>query len=336
MILYITSPTVNAGKTMFSAGLGAYWLNNGRKVGYLNILPAGAGEPAGIYRDAAFIKKILTLQEPVETLSSAIGPHGEGIRQAVEAVSGQKDIVIVEGSGLNAAAEIVEALAAKALIVHDYASPLSSGIAEYQKLGSRLMGVVINKVPSRNIERAREQVSKEAASSGIPVLGIIPEERILMALSVGDLAEALQGKILNSPEKSGDLIENIMMGSSTFDRGAAYYNRKNNKAVILWGDRPGFRKAAISNLQSAALQTSTRCLVISANSVPIAAVSQKALEKQVPVISAPGTLPSLITALEKAMEHLKFGQEKKLPQLEEVLGRSLNLKLISADLGLAI
>jgi uncharacterized protein len=317
---------------MLSAGLGAYWLNNARKVGYLKIVPVGT---TGIDRDAAFVKKIFNLPEPAETLSPAVGSHGEGLRQAVEATCAQKEILIVEGPVLNTSSEIIEALAARVLIVHDYGTPFSSGIAEYQKLGSRLMGVVVNKVPQRNLEQKREQLSKEAAASGITILGLVPEERLLMTLSIGDLSEALQGKILNNPEKSGDLIENIMMGSSTFDRGPAYYNRKSNKAVILWGDRPGFRKAAIANLQTAALQTSVRCLVISANAVPIAAVSQKAQEKQVPIISAPGTLPSLVASLEKAMESLRFRQEQKMPYLEKALLGSLDMKLISADLGLA-
>ena len=172
-------------------------------------------------------------------------------------------------------------------------------------------------------------------SSNIPVLGLIPENRLLMTLSIADLAQTLKGKILNNTEKSEELIEYFMMGSSTFDRGAAYYNRRNNKAVILWGEHAGFRKAAISNLQLAALQTSIRCLVISANSEPIPAVSQKAVEKQVPVISAPGSMLSLITILENSMGRLKFRQEQKLPRLEETLSQNLNLKLISEELGLA-
>ena len=120
---------------------------------------------------------------------------------------------------------------------------------------------------------------------------------------------------MNNAEKSEDLIENFMMGSSTFDRGAAYYNRKNNKAVILWGERPGYRKAAIANLQSAALQTSIRCLVISSGSEPIPAVSQKAMEKQVPVISAPGSIPIAGYVSRKLDGCLKFRQEKKLPPI---------------------
>jgi uncharacterized protein len=334
--LYITSPSANSGKTMLSAGLGKYWLNNGKKVGYLKLVPGGSGDNSGINKDAAFIKKIFNLPDAVETLFTAAEAKGPGFRQAVETLSADKDIVIIEGLELKASVEIIEALSARVLIVHDYALPFSSSAAAYQKLGNRLLGLVLNKVPARKMALDKESLFKDASSLGIPVAGLVPEDRLLMTISVEDLAQALQGKILNNPEKSSDLIENIMMGSSTFDRGAAYYNRKDNKAVILWGERPGYRKPVVANLQSAALQTSVRCLVISANGEPIPAVSQKVQEKQIPVISAPGTLPSLISALENAMGNLKFGQEQKLPRLEVILGGNLNLKLLSTDLGLAV
>ena len=222
------------------------------------------------------------------------------------------------------------------MAVHDFSNQLSPAIEEYKKLGGRLLGAVVNKVPRNSVSRVKSQIVYEMAQAGINLLGLIPEDRILMTLSIGDLAEALQGKILNSADKATELIENFMMGSSTFDRGAAYYNRKNNKAVILWGERPGFRKAALANLLSGALQTSTKCIVISANGAPIPAVAQKAEAQQVPLISAPGTVPNLVTALENAMGHVKFNQEKKLPKLAEILRQSFNLELLTRELGLAV
>jgi hypothetical protein len=120
-----------------------------------------------------------------------------------------------------------------------------------------------------------------------------------------------------------------MVGASTFDRGAAYYSRKTNKAVILWGERPGFRKAALSNYQLAAMQTSSRCLIVSQNATPVPPVAAKTAELKIPFISAPGTVPEIINAIEKAMENLKFHQEAKLPRLIQVLCNTVDLKQIN-------
>jgi hypothetical protein len=180
---------------------------------------------------------------------------------------------------------------------------------------------------------ARNKFTAGLGLAKISLLGLIPEDRILMSPAVSDLVEAVQGKITNNPENSSDLIENLMIGSSTFDRGAVYYSRKNNKAILLWGERPGFRKAALANLQLAVLQTSTRCIVISANAAPIPAAVQKADEQKVSIISAPGTLPEIEAAIEKAMQNLKFNQSKKLPHLLEILDSNLYLQQLNAALG---
>jgi uncharacterized protein len=314
---------------MLCAGLGKSWLDGGKKVGYLKPV---TDNQAGVDKDVLFMQQVLGLTEPFESLSPVINLQGNAsgvLRSALATLAQNKDLVIMEGCPLNASAGIIEAIDARVLAVHDYSIPLSGAIPEYKKLGARLLGVVINKVPKSKLGRTQCQVSADLNQAGLRFSGMIPEDRTLMALSVADLAESLQGKIANNTENSGDLIENFMMGSSTFDRGAAYYQRKNNKAVLLWGERPGFRKAAMANLQMAALQTSTRCIVISANAAPIPAVLQKAQEKQVPLISAPGTITDLANALEKSMGSLKFTQVQKMPRLLEILKQNLDIQKLS-------
>ena len=328
--LLITSITEKAGKTMLCAGLGKAWLDSGKRVGYLKPF---SGAQSGTDRDVLFMRKILELKEPVEVISPATGTRDE-IKEAFAAIAGDKDAVIVDGGLLNDSGSFIEALDMKVLAVHDYSVPLTASLKEYQKLGSRLAGLVVNKVPVRAMSRIRSRVVEELSQAGIELLGMIPEDRILMTMSVADLAEAIEGKILNNQDGSSELIENIMMGSSTFDRGAAYYNRKINKAVILWGERPGFRKAALANFQAAALQTSTRCIIISANGDPNPAVTQKAEEKQVPLISAPGTIQDIVSALEAGFKNLKFSQEKKLTRLSEVLRQHLNFQQLSGIQGM--
>jgi BioD-like phosphotransacetylase family protein len=328
--LYITSLKEKAGKTMLCAGLGKTWLDSGKKVGFLKPLPV---DHTGMDRDVLFMQKALDLKESVEAISPVPKP-GDEIKQAFAGISGEKDIVLIEGGLLKTSTGDIEALNAKVLVVHDYSDSLSNSLEEYKKLGPRLLGLVINKVPESRISRTRDLAQSVLSQAGIVLLGMIPEKRTLMTMSIADLAEALQGKVLSSPEESSELIENLMLGSSTFDRGAAYYSRKGNKAVILWGERPGFRKAALANLQTAALQTSTRCIIISANSTPIPAVAQKADEKHVPLISAPGTIPEIVSALETGFKNLKFNQENKLPLLVKTLSQYFDSQELSRGLGI--
>jgi uncharacterized protein len=332
LVLYVTADTENAGKTLVCAGLGKNWIDNGKKVGYLK--PIYSDYQSGNLsddKDIVFMQKILNLQDTPQLINPIIGVQSESsnlIKQSLTAVASDKEVVLVEGLPLSKSSLLIESLDAKVLIVHDYSTPLSNSLGEYKKLGSRLIGIIINKVPKTQLSQKKGQYSSELEKSGINLLGLLPEDRLLMSMSINDLAEAVQGKILNNPEKGGEIIENVMLGSSTFDRGPAYYNRKENKAVILWGERPGFRKAAVASLQSAAIQTSVKCIVIGNNGAPIPAVVQKAEEKQVPLISTAGEVKSLITLIENRFKTLKFNQEQKISRLLEIVSQNLSPQLL--------
>jgi hypothetical protein len=58
-------------------------------------------------------------------------------------------------------------------------------------------------------------------------------------------------------------------------------------------------------------------------------VTQKAAEKQIPLIISPGKIPAIIESLEKAMEQLKFNQTKKMPVLADVLRQNLDMEQLS-------
>jgi BioD-like phosphotransacetylase family protein len=331
-ILYITSTTEKAGKTMYCAGLGKTWADKGKKVGYLKPLIKDSNTQAQEGdKDILFMQQLLNLKDSIEVIGPAMRGNNEAnemVKQSCAAVAREKDMVIIEGISLDRSAALIEELDAKVLVIQDYSTSLSQSLDSCKKLGPRLMGVVVNKVPKSKVTNIQNQYLKELSSAGISLLGVIPEDRVLMSMSVTDLADSVQGKILNNADKAGEIIENFMMGSSTFDRGPVYYSRKENKAVVLWGERPGVRKAALSNLQLAAIQTSSKCILISGSAAPIPAVVQKAEERQIPLISAPGDLTGLITKIERSMSTLKFNQEKKIPRLLEILGLNLNSNLL--------
>jgi len=328
-VLFVTSLNANSGKTMVCAGLGKYWLDHNLPVGYLKLVP---GEASAADREIEFLPKILNLISPPAVFNEK---DRDSILRQIPAGTSQ-DIYLIEALLNDVTVDLVRQMQAKVLVIHDYSVRLSETLNEYRKLDASLAGILINKVPRNKLALLQNQFAAELNTAQIPLLGIIPEDRLLMAPSVADLSGIVQGKNMIAAANMEELIENLMMGSSTFDRGAVYYNRKANKAVILWGERPGYRKAALAGLQQAAMQTSTRCIVISANGVPIPAVAQKAEELQTQIISAPGTLPALIAMVDQAMGQIRFTQEKKLPHLMEVLSPKFNFNRLSQTVGIGL
>lgn len=324
--LYLTSSQGGTGKTTLCAGLGKHLQKAGKKVGFLKLV--AAGDRKGVDNDALFMKHIFALPETVESICPLINSQNnlaEGVKQAHAQVAPGKDVVIVEGLPLDASYGVVAALDARVIIVEGYAS--ERVLPDYKKFGAHLLGVVLNKVPKSKVGCAQSQTSNELSPAGINLLGVLPEDRALIAPTIGELTELVRGKILSGAEKSAELIENFMLGAMTIDPGPLYYSRKSDKAVLVRSERP--------DMQLAALETPTRCLILSGNTPPIPAVANRAQVKKIPIIMAGGDIKTLVTTIESAFSQAKFSQEKKLPRLAELIEKGFNFKIAYQGLGLA-
>jgi len=324
--LYVTSLETGAGKTAVCAGLGKHLLADGKKIGFFKPIIGKAKE--GVDSDAVFMKHIFALEEPVDLLCPVISDESNLISRVKEAyarVSSGKDVVMVEGRG---ELSIIEALDARVIIVEGYSGELSKAkVNRYKDFGKYLLGVVLNKVPGSQAERVYGEMSTQFGEAGVNMLGVLPEDRALLTLTIGELAEHVQGEILNSTEKSAELAENFMLGAMVVDPGPEYFGRKANKVVIVRGERP--------DMQLAALETSTRCLVLSGNTSPIPDVLHRAEAKKIPIILAEGDTTALVTRIEDALDKTRFHQEKKLPKLIGIMEQHFNFQAVYKGLGLA-
>lgn len=314
--IYVTSSQEGAGKTTLCAGLGKQ-LQKGKKIGYLKIT---TGKPDS---DAAFMKKIFNLPEPPDKLNfvsdASQGNLVERVKQTHSQIATGKDVVIVEGLTVGASYPIAEALGAKVIVVESYSG--ERNVSSYTKFGALLLGVVLNKAPKKKLAELQSQASAELSRAGVNLLGVLPEDRTLIAPTIGELAELVQGKILSGAEKSAELVESFMLGAMTIDPGPLYYNRKSNKAVLVRSERP--------DMQMAALETPTRCLVLCGETAPVQAVLTSAKNKKVSIIQANGDIKSLAAIIEGSFMLAKFNQEKKLARLGEMMSQGFNLKAVA-------
>ncbi len=299
-VLFIVSVEQGAGKTALGAGIAVNFLNDGRKVGYL----APAGDAS-----AAFMGKIPGLD--------VIDKPGKGY-----------DAVLAEGRlGNNVGDEATQAayaaakeMKARVIAVEVYpgGDPRFTGI--YQGFGADFLGVVVNKAPASQLKRARAEAEARLGAAGIKLLGVVPESRVLLAITVGELAATLGGKILNNEEKSDELVENYMLGALIVDSGLDYFGRKSRKAAVLRQER--------SDMQLAALETPTACLVLSGDTgkPPMYSVMYKAESRGVPIIAAAAPVPEMVAKIEDTILGSRLNQVKKLTALAEAVGRNLDMK----------
>lgn len=299
-VLYVVSAEEAAGKTAVCAGLARNLLNEGKQIGYL--------DSAGKSGNAEFMKQV------------------PGLEIVSNPSAGDLDIILAEGT-IGKKAEDTYAAArgmkAQVIVVEVYSGQPARPNSVYKGFGKDLLGVVINKVPESQLTRIKDEATRKLGSAGIKVLGVIPENRVLLAITVGELADILKGKILNNAEKADELVENYMLGAMVVDSGLDYFGRKSNKAAIIRQDRP--------DMQLAALETSTQCLVLSNSSgtETLYNVLQKAESRRIPIITTETPTGDIVTAIEEALSRSRCSQENKLNKLAEVVKQNLDIKAVA-------
>ncbi len=348
--LYITSAAEAAGKTALCAGIGRKLIEEGIKVGFFMPVQLSETSDADHGKDADFIKEALKLTESTEQLShirlsrqelwqgltDEVADFTQRLKQAYHKISRGKDVVIMEGLS-NLAVDkvstlacytIADALDARVVIMLRYssASDLSKIVKIGKKLERRLRGVIINFVPEARMEVVRREIAASFEKPGIKVLGLLPEQRSLLGVTVGELSEILGGKVLTSPEGTGEIVENIMLGAMTSDSGIDYFSRKANKAVVIRGER--------SDMQLAALQTLTKCLILTNNVRPLTTVISQAEGKHVPIVVVKQNTSRTIAGVEEALAKASFRNLEKLKKFEDLLVRYFDFKALYLELGL--
>ena len=284
--LYVTSPETFSGKSAMCVGLGKRFLRDGYRVGYMKPVSTNAKRSGGVCidEDAEFIRETFGLSEPVTALAPICldatdveavlrGEKNDFVRRLQETyaqVADEKDIMILEGGssltegfmlGLPTY-EVSRLLGARELVIVKYSTTrvVDDILASKALLGTSMLGAVINAVPRPKMDFVQETVVPFLQERGIRVYAVLPQERVLLSISVRELAQVLGGEILCCADRVDELVENLMVGAMSVDSALSYFRRKPNKAVITGGDRP--------DIQLAALETSTKCLILTGNLQP--------------------------------------------------------------------
>lgn len=346
--LYITS-TESAGKTALSTGIGRKLLDRGLKVGFMvpvHLIVTGKTDGCG---DATFVKDTLKVAESEElicpihlsqhelwrNLTEDVENFSQNLKQAYRKISRNKDVVIMDGLGdvgidkvsTLACYTIADALEARVIIVLHYSPDFDvSKIVQISKKVKHLAGVIINLVPRSKMETAGRQLTASFSKAGIKVLGILPEVRSLLGVNAKDLAQVLNGEILTAQEKTDEIVENVMVGAMTVDSGVMYFNRKESKAVLVRGER--------ADMQLAALETPTRCLIVTDNVKPLQFVIVRAQEKHVPIIMVKQDTSAAIAGIEEALTKASFWSGGKLEMFGKVLDNYFDFQALYSQLGL--
>jgi uncharacterized protein len=352
--LYITSIERFSGKTATCLALGRRFQADGYRVGYLKPLSLQPWRVSGRIadEDATFISEALGLkQKPWELspvvvnqdylhkhLSSGVeGDPLERVKEAYESASADQDIMLLEGGaslreghavGLPTPV-VAQALSSHVLMIVKYRSDvrvLDDALSGLARLGKVLMGAIINNIPSEASDFVNEMALPYLEEKGIPVFGAIPQSRSLASITVGELIDLMDARVLTTSANRDALIENLTVGAMTAEAALHRFREQVNKAVITGGDR--------TDIQLAALETSTAALILTGNLQPSPLIVKQAEAFGVAVLLVRENTMETIEKIDRIFGKSRLGQPAKLAKFQELFDSHVDIGRIYADLGI--
>lgn len=348
--LLVSSTESYSGKSATVLGLGYQLQNRGLEIAY--------GKPLGTFpsqqddeidEDVRFIAKsldlptgrlcptVLTLDET--TIADRLtGQDQTDYQQALVNYGHEQagDLILLEGPGtldegklfdlsLPQVAEYMDALI---LIVARFHSVLivDSLLATKQRLGKHLAGVLINDVPPEQLDSVQTTVKPYLEKQGIPVFGVLPRNQLLRSVSVGELVERLDAEILCSPERMDLLVESLSIGAMNVNSALKYFRKGQNMAVVTGGDR--------TDIQLAALETSTQCLILTGHLPPSAEILARAEDLEVPILSVDLDTLTTVEIIDQTFGQVRLHEPIKVQCMKELMESHFDIDRLMASLGI--
>jgi BioD-like phosphotransacetylase family protein len=302
--------------------------------------------------DAAFVKETLGLSaeawelSPVVLTSDLLRDHlhaeefddlmpkvKEAYRQAAEG----QDILLLEGGGslregyvvglptLRVAGEMGSQVFA-IIKYRDQVRVLDDALTAKTRLGDSLSGIFINRVPAEVHNFVADMVVPFLEKKDIKVFGVLPEARVLASLTVGDLSGVLDAEILTKFYRPESVVENLTVGAMTADAALSRFRRYSQKAVITGGDR--------TDIQLAAMETSTICLILTGNLQPSPLIIKQAEEFGVAVLLVRSNTMETIEKIETIYGKTRLGQSAKVDLFQKLMDENVDFNRFDSVLGL--
>lgn len=299
--------------------------------------------------DVRFIRKILNLPQKqvrspllslnAETIQKRLqGDDLTNYRQSLKPYLQQAsgDLMLLEGPGSLCEGslfdlslkEVAQTVEAPVLLVARFHSVLlvETLLSAKQQLGDCLVGVLINDIPDHELSMAQSTMRPFLEKQGIPVLGLLPRSSLLRSVSVRVLVDQLQAEILCRPDRLDLMVESLTIGAMNVNSALEYFRRGRNMAVVTGGDR--------ADIQMAALETSTHCLILTGRLPPQPMILNRAEELEIPVLSVDKDTLTTVEIIDHAFGQVRLYEPIKVQCIQELMTDHFDIDRLMSQLGL--
>lgn len=341
--ILVSSTTPYSGKSGIALALISTLAARGLSVGYFKPYGAMPVTVDGVLtdQDALYINSTLEKPAPLEAVCPVVRTHafveralahdvGDltiEVKKSFAVCSEGRDVLVIEGPsnpyqassvGL-AVPDLTDMLNAPALLVDRVGGVdlPDSVVCEARRLGDCMRGVIFNWAHEPQEDFMRGRITPFLQSRGIHVFGTLPADPALSSVTVREIVDSLDGAVLSADDRLDEPVETFMVGAMGQDKALRFFRRKARKAVITGGDR--------ADVQLAALETNTRCIILTGNQPPSSLVLARAEELGVPMILVDTDTLSAVEKMEGLMGRTRLHDAAKAARIREMFERSVDL-----------
>jgi len=330
------------GKNLIALGLALNLKERGYKVSYMKTIgkfPYKRDDKI-VDEEASFIHHMLESQEPVEYSSPFVFTYqvqyklfeGEPLdaeKKILEVINSQKDKDILfiiggdtyfEGYSLGIdSISLIKKVNAKTLVIQTWEGETSIddifGMKDLIK--ENFLGAVLNKVPPEQYLYLKETVAPYLTNKGVKIFGILKKDKFLESVTVRRLLEIVNGGIVCGEDKLDEFVENYLVGAMDPGQALSYFLKVSNKAVITGVHR--------TDIQILAMETSTKCLILTGGLYADENIINIAKSKGIPVIVTSLDTYSAVDRIQNIMGKAILKERDKALKAKEIIEREFDL-----------
>lgn len=263
--IFIAATMQNDGKTTVSLGLIAALKKRFERIGFIKPIGQRYLMEQGykVDEDSVLIEEVFGIKCNIKDMSpvaiergfterlidkGADEDYAKLILDSYDKIAKDNDLVIIEGTGHAGVgsvfdlsnATVARLLDANVILISSggVGKPIDEVMlnkALLDKEGVKLAGVVVNKVLPEKYERISRLVKKGLQQKDLPVLGVLPYQKILDIPTMREIQEELKIDILSKGDSLDTMVENVLIGAMNVKDALEYI--RNNSLMIIPGDR---------------------------------------------------------------------------------------------------
>lgn len=359
--IFVAATRQNDGKTTSCLGLYAALQTRFPRVGFIKPVGQRFVEVDGVKidEDSFLLDKIYDVKVPIDSMSpiaidatftrrylknpgKSLGILTDKICRSFDRVSWEKDFTLIEGTGHAGVgsvfdlsnARVAKILDAKVIIVSQGGigrpiDEISLNKALFDREGVEVIGAILNKVQEDKIPMVREYAGKALQRMGIPLLGVLPVQKMLTAPNLSQVAEEIGGRWVNGKaDGMNERIRRFVIGAMTA-KGMIDYLQP-GVLIITPGDRDDILLATIANAGIVGKKVISG-IILTRDIMPHPKIMELLAQTNIPVLAAVEDSYAIASKIAGMTIKTQPQDEDKIPIIKKLLLEHVDLdRMIAA------